>query len=110
MAFRGSFSAPEFNDRQPTYAGLRSSKFSRAVGFGKEDLEKHLQENGSGLRGESPEQTSSRDVRQMAALLMRRDEAFVQAVEELKMEKPTKLEPRCCVARVRSASRSQQLL
>ncbi|MGY2935086.1 hypothetical protein ACVWZ6_004688 [Bradyrhizobium sp. GM6.1] len=27
----------------------------------------------------------------MAALLMRRDEAFVQAVEELKMEKPTKL-------------------
>ncbi|MCK1525480.1 MULTISPECIES: hypothetical protein [unclassified Bradyrhizobium] len=46
----------------------------------------------------------------MAALLMRRDEAFVQAVEEMKMEKPTKLEPRCCVARVRSASRSQQLL
>jgi predicted glutamine amidotransferase len=39
---------------------------------------------------------------------MRREEAFVQAVEEMKMEKPTTLERRCCVAHVRSAS--QQLL
>lgn len=37
---------------------------------------------------------------------MRCDEAFVQAVEQTKMERPTKVEPRCAGARSASARNS----